>query len=168
MTSNDTPLDTLLSDLVSISRHYGADPEFALAGGGNTSVKTDDRLFVKASGHALATIDTDGFVEMDRAAMHELLRRNLSTDAMEREEQFKQAIMAARIHPAKGQRPSVESVLHNLLACRFIVHTHSTYINMITCSRDGETLAREVLGPDVLRIPYVDPGFILAKTLNDA
>ena len=53
---SDTPVDVL----VKLSRFYGSDPEFVLAGGGNTSVKVGDRLFVKGSGHALATIAAGG------------------------------------------------------------------------------------------------------------
>ena len=65
-----------IATLVKISRQYGSDPSIVLAGGGNTSVKTDDCLLVKASGHALATIDEGGFVEMDRG---KLARAGLST-----------------------------------------------------------------------------------------
>jgi hypothetical protein len=64
--------------LVKLSRFYGSDPEFVLAGGGNTSVKVGDRLFVKGSGHALATIPAEGFVEMDRKQLAALLNSTLS------------------------------------------------------------------------------------------
>ena len=168
MPSIDSSTQNLISDLIAISRHYGADPEFVLAGGGNTSVKTEDRLWVKGSGHALATIDAEGFVEMDRAALDDLLHSGLPEDPIEREAQFTTAIMAARRQPEKGQRPSVEVVLHHLLPCRLVVHSHATLVNMVTCSRDGESLARTLLGDQVLWIPYVDPGYILARTLHDA
>ena len=83
--ASDTPLDTL----VKLSRFYGSDPEFVLAGGGNTSVKVGDRLFVKGSGHALATIPPEGFVEMDRQQLEALLNSALSEDRMRREAEFK-------------------------------------------------------------------------------
>jgi len=156
----------LLNQLVSISRHYGAQPQFVLAGGGNTSAKTKDRLFVKASGTSLATIDEGGFVEMNRAALSDLLNSNLSADANQREEQFKNAVLASRVHPGKRQRPSVEALLHDLIPTTFVVHSHATLVNTITCASAGETITRKLFGDDVLWIPYVDPGFILAKTLD--
>jgi rhamnose utilization protein RhaD (predicted bifunctional aldolase and dehydrogenase)/NAD(P)-dependent dehydrogenase (short-subunit alcohol dehydrogenase family) len=153
--------------LIEVSRHYGADAEFCLAGGGNTSLKSGDRLLVKASGFSLATVALDGFVEMDRRALSALLASQLPTESNAREEAFKQAVMAARLFPAKGQRPSVECVLHSLLPRPLVVHTHSTYVNMLTCANDGEALTRKLFGQDVLWIPYVDPGYILARTLDE-
>jgi rhamnose utilization protein RhaD (predicted bifunctional aldolase and dehydrogenase)/NAD(P)-dependent dehydrogenase (short-subunit alcohol dehydrogenase family) len=158
----------LINTLAEMSRHYGADPEFVIAGGGNTSVKIGQRLFVKGSGHALATITADGFVEMDRPALEALLARDLGTDRMVREEKFKQAVMAARIEPQKGQRPSVEVVLHNLMPRRFVVHSHATLVNMYTCAEAGKKLIRELCGDQVIWIADVDPGHVLAQTLNQA
>ena len=80
--ASDNPLEVL----VKLSRFYGSDPDFVLAGGGNTSVKVGDRLFVKGSGHALATIPPDGFVEMDRKQLEALLNSTLSEERMQREE----------------------------------------------------------------------------------
>jgi rhamnose utilization protein RhaD (predicted bifunctional aldolase and dehydrogenase)/NAD(P)-dependent dehydrogenase (short-subunit alcohol dehydrogenase family) len=153
--------------LIEVSRHYGGDAEFCLAGGGNTSIKAGDRLLVKASGFSLATITLDGFVEMDRRALGALLASQLPVEPNAREEAFKQAVMAARVFPEKGQRPSVECVLHSLLPRPLVVHSHSTYVNMITCANGGESLAKKLFGEDVLWIPYVDPGYILARTLDE-
>lgn len=154
--------------LIELSRLYGADSSFVLAGGGNTSLKVGDRLWVKASGHALASITADGFVELDRGALSTLLESKLGTNARLREEQFKKAILASRLYPEKGQRPSVESVLHHLLPSRLVVHTHSTLVNMLTCSRRGELLTRAWFGDEVLWVPVCDPGFVLAKRVQEA
>jgi len=155
-----------VESLLAISRRYGADPEFCLAGGGNTSLKSGDRLLVKASGFALATIALDGFVEMDRRAPAGLLASELPAEPNAREEAFKQAVLAARTQPEKGQRPSVECVLHSLLPRPLVAHSHSTYVNMITCAQGGEAIARKLFGDDVLWVPYVDPGYVLARTLD--
>lgn len=160
--------ETALEQLVKLSHYYGSDVEFVIAGGGNTSVKTGDRLLVKCSGTSLAVIDAGGFVEMKRAALDDLLSRDLGSDPDAREERFKEAILAARVHPEMGQRPSVECVLHNLLPRRFVVHTHQTLVNMICCCESGEALAAEMFGDEILWIPYVDPGFTLAKKLSRA
>jgi rhamnose utilization protein RhaD (predicted bifunctional aldolase and dehydrogenase)/NAD(P)-dependent dehydrogenase (short-subunit alcohol dehydrogenase family) len=158
----------LVDQLVALSRQYGADPAFVLAGGGNTSVKLGERLLVKGSGWALATIGPEGFVDMDRAALQGLLDSTLSADRMEREAEFKAAVLAARREPEKGQRPSVETVLHHLIPGRFVVHTHATLINAFSCAQEGRRLIEDALGEDVLWIPCVDPGFLLAKTLERA
>ena len=160
---SDTPMDVL----VKLSRFYGADPEFVIAGGGNTSAKVGDRLFVKGSGHALAMMPVEGFVEMDRNKLEALLNSTLSTDRMKREEEFKTATLAARIHPGRNQRPSVEALLHHLMPRQYVVHTHSTLVNMLTCCAKGPELAKE-LAKDVVWIPEVDPGYILSQTLRHA
>ena len=157
-----------LEHLLDLSHYYGSNPEFVLAGGGNTSVKLGDHLLVKASGYALATIGPEGIVELDRTALQTLLESTLSTDPKQREEQFKAAVLAARVEPEKGRRPSVEAVLHHLIPGRYVVHTHPTLVNAFGCSRDGRAILKRELGDQVLWIDAVDPGFLLAKTLERA
>ncbi len=151
-----------------ISRYYGSDTEFVIAGGGNTSVKDGERLWVKGSGHALATIGEEGFVEMDRGALERILNSAPAGDREKREEEFKADVMAARLHPEKGQRPSVEVVLHHLMPRKYVVHTHSTVANMFTCCERGQQLVKEKLGDGAVWVADVDPGLILAQTIRDA
>jgi rhamnose utilization protein RhaD (predicted bifunctional aldolase and dehydrogenase)/NAD(P)-dependent dehydrogenase (short-subunit alcohol dehydrogenase family) len=160
--------DNPLEQLAGLSHFYGSDIDFVIAAGGNTSVKVGDRLYVKASGAQLATIGVDGFVELDRVALDSLLAVDLGTDPVIREQRFKNAILAARVHPEKGQRPSVECVLHHIIPRRFVIHTHATVANRLACSRRGKEVAVELLGDDSLWIPYVDPGFVLARCLREA
>ena len=61
-----------IEKLVEVSREYGSDDKYVIAGGGNTSFKTADKLWVKASGHALATITEEGFAVLDRAMLNPL------------------------------------------------------------------------------------------------
>ena len=150
--------------LVKLSHFYGSDPEFVVGGGGNTSYKLGDRLFIKGSGQALANVSPEGFVEMDRAKLETLLNSKLSQERMKREAEFKAATLDARIHPLKNQRPSVEALLHHLMPRRYVVHTHSTLVNMITCSVNGPDLAGQ-LAADVVWIPEVDPGYILSRVI---
>ena len=160
--------DTPLQQLAALSRYYGSDVDFIIAGGGNTSVKVNDRLFVKGSGTSLATITPEGFVEMDRKALEALVNSELSTERAQREEQFKQAVMAARVAPGKHQRPSVEAVLHHLMPRKFVVHSHATLVNMYTCCQNGQAILTDLLGDAIVWIGEVDPGFALARTLKDA
>ncbi len=160
--SSDDPLDVI----VKLSRFYGSDPSIVLAGGGNTSCKIDDLLYVKGSGTALATMTRDGFVKMDRRQLSELANATLDEDPTTREAQFKDWINRARCEPEKGQRPSVEVVLHHLVPARYVVHSHATIANTLTCHVGGRALAEQIFGDDVVWVPYVDPGFILAQTLK--
>ena len=154
--------------ITKLSRFYGSDPSIVLAGGGNTSCKVGDRLYVKASGTSLATMTPDGFVAMDRPRLEALANATLDSDPDTREAQFKAAIAAARCEPQKGQRPSVEVLLHHLLPGTFVVHSHATIANALTCHKDGRQLADEIFGNSILWLPYVDPGFTLAQTLKQA
>ena len=157
-----------LEHLLGLSHYYGSKPEYVLAGGGNTSVKMGDRLLVKASGYSLATIGPEGIVELDRPALQALLESTLSTDPKQREEEFKAAVLGARVEPEKGRRPSVEAVLHHLIPGRYVVHTHPTLVNIFGCSRDGGAIIGREVGDEVLWVDPVDPGFLLAKTLEQA
>lgn len=169
-TLNDWPQfdasDCELDVITKLSRFYGSDPSIVLAGGGNTSCKVGDRLFVKASGTSLAAMTTDGFVEMDRRQLQELANARLDSDPARREAQFKDRIAAARCRPERGQRPSVEVLLHHLLSGTYVVHSHATIANTLTCHKDGRQLAQELFGDSIVWLPYVDPGFILAQTLK--
>jgi rhamnose utilization protein RhaD (predicted bifunctional aldolase and dehydrogenase) len=165
-TSQPVDVPDVLSTLVELSRAYGSDPEMVLGGGGNTSVKLDGHLLVKASGASLSQIGPENFVDLDRAALQKLLEAELPTSRAEREAAFKEALLAARRSPATAQRPSVESVLHHLMPGRFVVHLHATEVNQFACSQDGPALVAGHLGDDVAWVDLVDPGFILAKALD--
>ncbi|MBX2851743.1 MAG: class II aldolase/adducin family protein [Phycisphaeraceae bacterium] len=160
-----TPTNSM-EELVALSRRYGSDPAYCLAGGGNTSLKSGDRLWVKASGCSLGEIAADGFVEMDRHALAGMLECVYSDDASDREAQFIERMMSARTEPAKGQRPSVETLIHELIPRRFVVHTHPAKVNALTCCVGGEALAQSWLGSSVIWQPYVDPGVTLAQSLK--
>ena len=62
----------LLDKLIEMSRRYGGNPDYVLAGGGNTSFKDGGVLYVKASGYALKEIDESGFAKMDRNALADI------------------------------------------------------------------------------------------------
>ena len=78
-----------IEQLIAISQHYGRDSRYVIAGGGNTSFKTADKLWVKASGHALATITEEGFAVLDRAKLNVISEKEYPTDSAAREEAVK-------------------------------------------------------------------------------
>ena len=111
-----------IDSLIKISRLYGSDNKFVIAGGGNTSYKNKDRLWVKASGVSLATISEDGFALLDRAKLNLMTEKVYSSDDDEREEQVKRDLEEATL--TKGKRPSVETSMHNAINYAFVVHLH--------------------------------------------
>ncbi len=155
-----------IQQLIEISQFYGQQKDFVIAGGGNTSYKDENHLYVKASGHSLGTIGEDGFAQLDRKALQEIAVKTYSANVMERENQIKNDLLRARVYPEKGQRPSVETSLHDLLAFRFVVHTHSTKVNGLMCSVNAESKTAGLFGDKVVYVPYVDPGYILFKEVE--
>ncbi len=153
-----------LKVLLSISHHYGSDAEYVLAGGGNTSYKTEKHLYIKASGVELAHIDGEGFVKLRRNMLAGMWDKKYSEDPTQREAQVLEDLLAAREHGEQAKRPSVETMLHDLFKKPFVVHTHPSLINALTCSKDGERGARKLFAGEVLWIPTVNPGYILAAT----
>ena len=150
-----------IQELIEISQFYGKQKDFVIAGGGNTSYKDENHIYIKASGHSLATIGEDGFAQLDRKGLQLIAGKTYSEDVMERENQIKNDLLNSRVHPEKGQRPSVETSLHDLIAFPFVVHTHSTKVNGLMCSANAERLTTTLFGDTVVYVPYVDPGYIL-------
>jgi len=155
-----------LQELIGISQFYGKQKDFVIAGGGNTSYKDENYLYIKASGHSLATIGEDGFAQLDRKVLQRISGKTYSEEVMERENQIKNDLLNARVYPEKGQRPSVETSLHNLLAFRFVVHTHNTKVNGLMCGIDAEKRTAELFGDEVVFVPYTDPGYVLYKEVE--
>jgi len=155
---------TQIDQLVAVSQKYGSDPRFVIAGGGNTSYKNEEKLWVKASGFAMATITEDGFAVLDRSLLNPMGEKVYSSNTAEREEQVKNDLAAACI--TKGRRPSVETSMHNCLQAPFVVHTHPTLVNGVMCCKNAEAVCKELF-PNSLYIEYTDPGYTLFKKVYD-
>ncbi len=156
---NDT-----LAILTELSNRYGGDPNFVLAGGGNTSAKNEATLWVKPSGVALATITAEQFLPMERTKLHAMLTQHYPADPAAREAQVKDAMLAAVCAGHTG-RPSVEAVLHNMFETTLVVHTHPALVNGMTCAQDGARVCA-TLFPGALWIPYTDPGYVLSTVVQ--
>ena len=154
--------------LIEVSRRYGGDPDFVVAGGGNTSWKTEADLYVKGSGVALDSVAADGFVRMDREKLAAIWTASYPADPDARESAVLADMMAARRPGEESKRPSVETLLHDALPAAFVIHTHPALVNGITCSARGESAAKELFGGDALWIPSTNPGYILSQIVKDA
>lgn len=153
-------------NLISLSREFGG-PDYAIGGGGNTSVKDADVLLVKKSGWDLKSAREETFVQLDRQMLRELMMLDVPDDATEREVTVKRHLLRSIREPDKGGRPSVEAILHHLIPYRFVVHTHPWTVNSFTCSKEGRRILKETF-PDSLVVPYCDPGYVLALKLGAA
>jgi len=154
--------------LVEISRFYGSNTEYVIAGGGNTSLKDGETLYIKGSGQALAEAVPDSFVRMDRKALAAIWEKSYSDVDAEREKAVLADLMAARKPGEEQKRPSVETLLHDLLPFRYVVHLHPALVNGLTCSRQGESAMKEIFGEETIWIPSTNPGFILSKKVKTA
>ncbi|AEV30342.1 hypothetical protein SpiGrapes_2581 [Sphaerochaeta pleomorpha str. Grapes] len=155
-----------LETLIEASHYYGNDSSMVLLGGGNTSYKEGNTLYVKASGYSLGTIGPQGFVRMDLAKMQGIWSKSYALDDAEREDQVLKDMMGCRL-PGETARPSVEALLHALLPFTYVVHLHPALVNGVTCSLKGEqTITR--MFPSSLWLGLIKPGYILAETVKKA
>jgi rhamnose utilization protein RhaD (predicted bifunctional aldolase and dehydrogenase)/NAD(P)-dependent dehydrogenase (short-subunit alcohol dehydrogenase family) len=152
------------------SRLLGKEPSLVLHGGGNTSVKleTEDfygdpvkALYVKGSGWDLATIEPQGFspVRLDK------LIKLGSLDSIKDSELVREQRLA--LLDPNAPNPSIEAVLHALIPFKYVDHTHADAVVAITNTENGDEKIKEIFGDQVLLIPYVMPGFILAKKIYE-
>ncbi len=152
------------------TRLLGRDPKLVLHGGGNTSLKTRARdllgaevevLHIKASGADMAAIEPAGLPAVRLAPLRQLRALGAIADA------DLVAIERANLVEPLAPNPSVEVMLHAFLPHRFVDHTHASAVLSVIDQRDGEAKCAEVFGDRLGFVPYVLPGFGLAKKAID-
>jgi len=141
------------------SRLLGGDQKLVLHGGGNTSVKIDDILFVKGSGWDLGSIEREGFSPAKIDLLLDLLDHDILSDS-DMVKYQREALV-----DSSAPNPSVEAILHALIPYKFVDHTHADAIVTISNTIDGESKIEQIYGDRYLIVPYVMPGFILAKVI---
>ncbi len=166
---NDIEAQQYQSDLalrVYTSRLLGRDESLVLHGGGNTSVKVretnlvgeeQDILYVKGSGWDLVSIEEAGFAPVKMGHMLKLAKLDQLSDSQMVNELKTQCVLASA--PA----PSVETILHATLPYKYVDHTHADALLSVCNTPDGEAAVREIYGDDCVIIPYIMPGFDLAR-----
>ena len=156
-----------LEELIDISQFYGNDKDFTIASGGNTSVKNDEVMYVKASGFELGKIGEEGYVALDRRILEQLKTKTYSHDPEAREAQVKSDLLKSRLYPEQNRRPSVEASVQHAIRHKFVIHMHPTLVNAVTCSRDAEQTISELFGKEAVFVPYITPGYILYKEIEN-
>ena len=154
------------TERVRTSNLLGENKNLVLHGGGNTSVKLiennlfgepEEILYVKGSGWDLETITIDGFSPVKLKPLLALAKLdNLSDSQMVNE-------LLVNMTKAKSPTPSVEAILHAIIPFKYVDHTHADSFIAISNSINGEEIIKNIYGDQVLIIPYVMPGFDLAK-----
>ncbi len=151
------------------SRLLGQDPSLVLHGGGNTSVKITETnvvgedeniLYVKGSGWDLASIETAGFSPVRMDHMLKLAKLDKLSDPQMVNE------LKTQLTNSSAPGPSVETILHAILPFKFVDHTHADAVVTITNTAKGEDRIKEIYGDRVVIVPYVMPGFDLAKDVD--
>ncbi len=148
------------------TRLLGGDPRLVLHGGGNTSVKTRVKdllgedaevLCVKGSGWDMGSIEPTGMPAVRLAALRKLRARTAMAD-----EEMVRVQRASLIDP-QAPNPSVETLLHAFIPHQFVDHTHATAVLSLIDQADSEALCAETYGHRLGFVPYIMPGFALAK-----
>ncbi|MEO1939379.1 class II aldolase/adducin family protein, partial [Candidatus Thioglobus sp.] len=151
------------------SRLLGQDSSLVLHGGGNTSVKItetnivgeqEEILYVKGSGWDLISIEEAGFSPVRMAHMLKLGELNSLPDPQMVNE------LKTQLTNASAPAPSVETILHAILPFKYVDHTHADAVVTISNTSNGEDRIREIYGDRVVVVPYVMPGFDLAKDVG--
>ncbi len=170
----DSEAKKLKGDLLKLrvytSRLLGNNEDLVMHGGGNTSVKIketnifgeeEEVLYVKGSGWDLATIEAPGFAPVKLSALHRLAQLDTLSDV----DMVKNQRMAMTNPSAPN--PSVEAILHAIIPYTFVDHTHADAVVTVTNTPGGKKRIQEIYGDKILIIPYVMPGFILAKKIYE-
>ena len=157
-----------LQKLAEMSNRYGSNPEYVLAGGGNTSYKDENYLYVKGSGTSLATIKPEEFVMMERKGLAEMMTKQYPEEDDLRESMALEDLMASRHITHMNRRPSVETSLHDLFPYSFVLHLHPSMINGMTCGKEGAAYCAKLFARKAVWIPITKPGYILAKVCKEA
>ena len=152
------------------TRLLGRNSELVLHGGGNTSVKTEIKdidgkkykvLCVKGSGWDMAEIEPEGLPAVKLQPLLALKnKKNLSDEDMV-------AYQKRNLINIKSPNPSVETFLHAFLPFKFVDHTHSDAIMNVTNRPNGFKFCKKIFGKKVSIVPYVMPGFDLARKINE-
>lgn len=153
----------MLDTITALSHEFGTD-DYVRGGGGNTSAKTGDTLWVKPSGTTLKGLRPELFAALDRGKLGRLYRLTPPADASAREAVVKDVMADAALVPGCG-RASVEAPLHDSLTARFVVHTHPALVNGLTCARNGKAACSDLF-PDALWLDYIDPGYTLCMQVR--
>ncbi len=152
--------NNLIQNLSEFSKYIGGRICDVQGGGGNTSVKYDNFMAIKASGYSLKDLtEIEGFAVMNLKLLSDFLNNEELTQA--KFDNFLPTFITSH----KYKRPSMEAGLHAIIDYDYVAHTHSAYVNIFTCSNEGKQILTDIF-PDSLWVEYATPGLDLFKKVK--
>jgi len=164
--AGSNPADQTLALRVYSSRIIGSDPDLVMHGGGNTSVKTEREdlfgvmqpvLHVKGSGWDLDTLEAAGMPGVRLVPLLEMRKLEALSD------ENMVNMQRSNLLDSSAPNPSVETLLHAFLPHKFVDHTHATAFLALANLPNAEAAIRDIFGDRLAVVPYIMPGFALAK-----
>ncbi len=153
----------MIKDLIELSKPISIAPIFTQGGGGNTSVKYNDEMLIKASGFRLDEItDSIGYVSVQYKEVQSYFKANkTSSDNHLKEFVKKNTISTSNL------LASMETGFHAVLS-KYVIHTHPIAANYYLCCKEGNSILKSIFNEyDFEIIPYVNPGYALSKHIAE-
>lgn len=145
-------MENIIKQLAYLSNYIGVRSDLIQAGGGNTSVKFEDKMHIKSSGVKLSDLNSNsGFSTVN----YKHIINNLFNDETEND-MLQESLIA-------GNKPSIETFLH-AFTLKYTIHTHPILFNVLSVRKDAELILKKLF-PDVLIIQYIKPGIELARVM---
>jgi len=154
----------ILETITALSHEFGTD-DYVKGGGGNTSCKDAETLWVKPSGTTLGALKPETFVALDRKKIDVLYATETPQNKQAREALVKEVMENALKEGSTG-RASVEAPLHNVFSATYVVHTHPALVNGLTCAKNGKAACARLF-PEALWMDYVDAGYTLCMKARE-
>lgn len=157
-------MKTSIDELIELSRQIGAREDFVQGGGGNISIKVNnDIMLIKSSGYFLKDLTTEkGYTAVKYPQIRSFFNnkngknlKNIVSDSV------------LQISSGGNGRPSIETGFHAILG-NVVLHTHSSYANILTCSVEGKKLRKDILSMDSIWVEYSTPGEELTQKIKDS
>lgn len=156
----------VLNALINLSKSVAIAPELTQGGGGNTSVKENGTMIIKASGFRLDEVSKNtGFVKVNHLPVKAFMQK--ATNELSQPDAELKQFVNDQIIGDKTFLPSMETGFHAVLK-DYVIHTHPVVVNQILCSEKGEKVLEDIFKDETMTIlPSLRPGYFLSKAVAD-
>ena len=152
---NNSFTESEISKFKEVSYKLGKNPSLVQAAGGNTSIKSDESMLIKASGTWLInSLNKDIFVEVNLPSINQKISN-------EHDDSFEEDIISKN-----NLRPSLETSFHALINYKYVLHVHSTATIANAISSDSKNELEKQINEDFIFVPYYRPGFTLTMGIK--
>ena len=156
-----------LQDFIELSKYAGERYDLIQAGGGNTSVKFENKMYIKASGVYLSEVENDyGYAIVENDKILDVFNdENILCETDKRKKDLLSSQQVSASSLTEKFRPSIETLMHSILK-KYTLHSHPIVVNSVACGKDWKEIFTNLFNNEVLLIDYKTPGFELAVELN--